>query len=247
MKRSESIANLSEALTLAMGEADNATKDANNPHFKSKYADLASVRDAIRAPFAKHGLSYPQFPSTRMGATVGEDIETIVTVETVLMHKSGEWMSCELDMPVWNADPQKILSAVTYARRGSLAAICGVAPEDDDGNAASARTPAMGSQPRRAPEAPRQQPAQQQPAQTSVAASAPPVDQGALPATAEQGAKIRDLMKSLGVENRLGADALAKELTGITFSATRTHNEAQTLITKLLQRAIDAKQGASNG
>lgn len=130
MNHSESVKELATALAKAQGELPGAKKDVNNPFFKSKYADLASIVEALRTSFPKHGLSY---------------VQTVVTtergggVETMLMHQSGEWIKGEpFDLPVNKADAQGFGSAVTYARRYSLAAICGVAPEDDDGNAAAA-------------------------------------------------------------------------------------------------------------
>jgi hypothetical protein len=132
--RSESIAQLSAALSKAQGLILGAKKDAANPFFKSKYADLASVWEAIRGPLSANGLSIMQFPrSTDAG----------VEVETVLSHESGEWVSESLALPVAKADAQGIGSAITYARRYGLQAVAGVAPEDDDGNAAAASATSM--------------------------------------------------------------------------------------------------------
>jgi hypothetical protein len=111
-----------------------AIKDSANPFFKSKYADLASVVEAIRAAFSANGLSYIQ--------TVEPSEKDEVRVETTLLHLSGEWISCGvLSLPVSKVDAQGYGSALTYARRYSLSAAVGVAPEDDDGNAASAAKP----------------------------------------------------------------------------------------------------------
>ena len=132
MNKSESIANLATALAIAQMNIKGAIKDSNNPFFKSKYADLSSVVEAIRPAFGQCGLSYIQRvePSDR----------DEVRVETILLHASGEWLSCGvLNLPVSKADAQGYGSALTYARRYSLAAACGVAPEDDDGNAASGK------------------------------------------------------------------------------------------------------------
>lgn len=136
MKTSEAIDTLATALAKAQGELGGAKKDSTNPHYKSKYADLASVVDALKACFPKHGLSY---------------VQTIVTlpdgvgVETRLMHASGQWIEGEpFALPVNKADAQGFGSCLTYARRYSLAAIAGVAPEDDDGNAAAAAKPGNG-------------------------------------------------------------------------------------------------------
>jgi hypothetical protein len=130
MNKSESITNLATALAMAQMNIKGAVKDSANPFFKSKYADLSSVVEAIRPAFGQCGLSYIQRiePSDR----------DEVRVETILLHASGEWLSCGvLNLPVSKADAQGYGSALTYARRYSLAAACGVAPEDDDGNAAS--------------------------------------------------------------------------------------------------------------
>ena len=130
MNKSESIKELATALAKAQGEIKGAIKDADNPFFKSKYADLASVVEAIRAAFSKHGLSYSQ------GCEPSDKNE--VRVETIILHASGEWLSNGvLCLPVTKADAQGFGSALTYARRYSLSAAVGVAPEDDDGNAAA--------------------------------------------------------------------------------------------------------------
>jgi hypothetical protein len=126
-RRSESLAKLAEALAKAQGEIKGAAKDSDNPFFKSKYADLASIVDACRSPLAANGLAVMQFPrSTAEG----------VEVETLLAHSSGEWVAEILSLPVAKADAQGVGSAITYARRYALASMVGVAPEDDDGNAA---------------------------------------------------------------------------------------------------------------
>jgi hypothetical protein len=129
---STSIAALAVALAKAQGEMRHAAKDNVNPHFRSRYADLAGVIDACREPLAKNGLSWSQLP------TVGDGQ---VRVRTVLMHASGEWISSELSLPVSKHDAQGIGSAITYARRYALSAMVGVAQDDDDGNAAAAAAP----------------------------------------------------------------------------------------------------------
>jgi hypothetical protein len=132
MNKSESITNLATALAMAQMNIKGAIKDSNNPFFKSKYADLSSVVEAIRPAFGQCGLSYIQ--------RVEPSDKDEVRVETILLHASGEWLSCGvLNLPVSKADAQGYGSALTYARRYSLAAACGVAPEDDDGNAASGK------------------------------------------------------------------------------------------------------------
>lgn len=129
MKTSESIKELAAALAKAQAEIKGAAKTGENPHFRSRYADLASTWDACRDALTKHGLSIVQSPG-------GDDPE-IVRMTTRLLHESGEWIEDTLAMRPVKSDPQGIGSATTYARRYALAAMVGVAPEDDDGNAAS--------------------------------------------------------------------------------------------------------------
>lgn len=131
MNRSESIKSLAAALSKAQGSMGGASKDSKNPFYKTTYADLSAVVEAVKSPFSENGLSYCQFPFFADGR---------VGVETILMHSSGEWMSSELTFPVTKQDAQSVGSAVTYARRYALQAIAGVPSEDDDGNSASQKS-----------------------------------------------------------------------------------------------------------
>jgi hypothetical protein len=136
-ERSESVAELAKALVKAQGKMKHAIKDQNNPFFRSKYADLASVVDASRPALVAHGLAVCQY-------TIGN------TLYTMLLHESGEWIKGSIELkPMrqvkdkgWEPsdDPQSYGSCMTYARRYGMAAITGVATEDDDGNAATGRT-----------------------------------------------------------------------------------------------------------
>ena len=129
MNRSDSIANLAKAIALAQPHISNPSLDAVNPHFRSRYATLAAHIAAVRAPLAAQGISVVQ--STRI------DVPGAVVVVTSLIHSSGEWLSSELALPS-GATPQTYGSALTYARRYALAALCGiVGDEDDDANAAT--------------------------------------------------------------------------------------------------------------
>lgn len=128
--RSESIAQLAAALSLAQGEMKGAAKDSENPHFKSMYADLASIWDACRDPLAKNGLAVIQLPSADGSR---------VTVTTILAHKSGEWIASELTLKAAGDTAQPICGTITYGRRYGLAAVVGIAPDDDDGEAAEGR------------------------------------------------------------------------------------------------------------
>ena len=129
MEKSDSIKEIATAMNKAQSEMSGAKKGATNPFFKSKYADMNSVIDAIRVPFADNGLSYSQFPLFDDGK---------VGVETILMHSSGEWITSVLMLPMVKQDPQAAGSAITYAKRYALQAIAGIPSEDDDGQGAMA-------------------------------------------------------------------------------------------------------------
>jgi len=127
---SESIGELAAALSKVQAKIRPAAVNASNPFFHSKYADLASVWDACRDPLAANGLAVVQ--------TMAEAPAGHVAVDTLLTHTSGQWVRGRLVMPLTKADPQAAGSAITYARRYSLAAIVGVvADEDDDANSAT--------------------------------------------------------------------------------------------------------------
>ena len=129
MNHSEQINELAEALAKAQGQIEGAKKDKANPFFKSVYADLASVWDACRKPLSDNGLSVTQCP---------EEADNGIAIETMLLHSSGQWIKSRYTMPVSKLDAQAVGSAITYARRYALSAVVGIAPEDDDGNAAAA-------------------------------------------------------------------------------------------------------------
>lgn len=126
------------ALASAQAKMGKALKSANNPHFKSKYADLASVVDACMPALNEAGIAVIQ-PTT--------DDEGGRYVETVLIHgESGETLSCRVPLIVAKNDMQGYGSAVTYARRYGLMSMSGIAPEDDDGNAAAKAAPKVAPQ-----------------------------------------------------------------------------------------------------
>lgn len=128
--QSAEIGKLAEALAAAQADITGALKTSENPFFKSRYADLATVMEACRAPLSKHGLAVIQ---TTEGGT------DTVTIVTTLAHASNQWIRGRLTMKPVKADPQTLGSCITYGRRYTLAAMVGVAPEDDDGNAASGK------------------------------------------------------------------------------------------------------------
>jgi len=125
VNKSETIGKLAKAIALAQLEVENAIKDTKNEFFKSSYADLAAVLNVIRPVFSKHNIAIVQLPSFAA---------PIASVETMLIHESGEFISNVCSSPVGKQDAQGIGSAITYLRRYSLAAFCGIAQEDDDGN-----------------------------------------------------------------------------------------------------------------
>ena len=130
MLRSESIAAIGAALAKAQAAMKPAVKDAKNPHFKSSYADLASVWDACRAHLTANEIAVVQSPHAD-GAHV--------TITTLLAHSSGEWIESALTLTARQSDPQSVGSAITYGRRYGLASMVGVAPDDDDAEAATGR------------------------------------------------------------------------------------------------------------
>lgn len=119
----------SSALVAAIGELSNVAKTAANPYFKSKYAPLDAIIDATRPILLKHGLAISQTPLFLEG-TAG--------VETTILHASGHSTTTTLLLPLKDQSPQGVGGAITYARRYALAAVLGIASEDDDdGNVSS--------------------------------------------------------------------------------------------------------------
>lgn len=131
MKHSEAINEIGAALAKAQKVMKGAKKDSANPFFKSKYADLASVSDACRDALSDNGIAVVQSPSTCEDGRVN--------VETMLVHASGQWISETLSVKPKDDGAQAMGSVITYLRRYALAAFAGVAPEDDDAEAAEGR------------------------------------------------------------------------------------------------------------
>lgn len=128
MEKSESIKNIASALIIFQIKVGKVTKDATNPFFKSKYASLSNILDAIALPLEEAGLSYMQFPDGQYGLT------------TIVMHgESGEWLQSTYTMKPTKDDPQGIGSCITYQKRYALAGALALnIDDDDDGNKASA-------------------------------------------------------------------------------------------------------------
>ncbi len=130
---------LAAALVAAQRVVTTAKRDSTNPHYGSRYADLASVWEACRDPLTSHGIAVVQIPSADGNR---------VTVTTLLVHASGARLEGALTMTAKDASPQAIGSAITYARRYALMAMVGIAPEDDDGEAAQPARTAPAAEPR---------------------------------------------------------------------------------------------------
>ena len=127
MNKSDSIKGLGQALLTFHKEVGKVAKESSNPFFRSKYASLPQIQEAIKEPLEKAGLVYSQFPDGQNGLT------------SILIHAdSGEWIEATYTMTPAKNDPQGQGSAITYQRRYALSSILGLTvDEDDDGNAAS--------------------------------------------------------------------------------------------------------------
>lgn len=137
MQQSESITKLAQALSLALAEMEEVVRDGENPHFKSRYATLPAVLQAIRPVLAKHKLALVQVPGWNEGRC---------TVHSRIIHESGEWVGGTSEAPLQKQDAQGVGSAITYLRRYSVMSLCGIGAEDDDGNEAA--SPATKQEPK---------------------------------------------------------------------------------------------------
>lgn len=129
MNKSDSIKNLAAALTQAQAEMPAVKMNSVNPFLKNRFADLGAVIEATRPHLAKYGLSISQFPSNDSGN---------IALRTIIMHSSGEWLEDVISLPLGEekgkSSAQVAGSVITYLRRYSWSAICGVyADEDTDG------------------------------------------------------------------------------------------------------------------
>lgn len=127
MNKSEQINELASALAKAQAEFKGAKADSTNPFFKSKYADLQSVWEAVRTPLTSNGLSVIQ---------ITEESEKGTLLQTILVHSSGQYISSSLYLRTKDDSPQALGSALSYTRRYALAALLGVYQTDDDANVA---------------------------------------------------------------------------------------------------------------
>ena len=123
--RSETLKDLAPSLAKVMSEVGPALKDSTNPHFRSKYANLAACHAVSIGPLTANGFSFPMFPSYDLASNT-------LSVTALLLHSSGEFIESTLTIPLKDgANAQDVLAAETYARRG-LYPMVGVVPDDDD-------------------------------------------------------------------------------------------------------------------
>lgn len=127
MEHSDTLDEFAADFAAAQCKVESARKDSTNPHFRSGYASMAAVTEACRI-FAEHGIGYSQHIENGDGDSI--------CCTTFLMHKSGQWMRSTLCMVPGKMDAQGVGSLTTYQRRYCLMAAFGIAPADDDGNAA---------------------------------------------------------------------------------------------------------------
>lgn len=184
IEQSESIVKLSAAMVAASAELKNPPKDSVNPHFKSRFADLATVIDTVKPTLVKHKLAVIQLPTEHNGQPA---------LATTLVHESGEWMRSVTLLCAAKSDPQGIGSAITYQRRYSLQAALNItADDDDDGNHGSAPRP------------------QQQ--NRSNPLNSPPKPQPNNAATPNAGAKLADDLKATMQQKNWGWAAVVAEI-----------------------------------
>jgi hypothetical protein len=210
MRQSETIAELATALAKAQGQIEDATKDGINPAFRSKYADLAAVRAVIREPLAVNDLSIMQFPRTR---------QNVVEVETMLVHKSGEFVSETLEIPVAKFDAHGIGSGITYGRRYGLMSVLCLAAVDDDGNAAVEKAPTAAK-----PAAPKDEPAKSAMSKDDVSKLAKQLTEIAGQGAEALTAKWRSMT---GDQRRVFDPEAIRELKEIAAKADATKSEAE--------------------
>jgi hypothetical protein len=221
MEHSEKIGELAKALAMAQGGFKPVKRDATNPFYHSKYAPLSSIIDATREALTKNGLAFLQTVS----------VNDHVTVETMLMHESGEWVKGAISLKPKADDPQAAGSAITYGRRYSLGAILGVASEDDDdGNSASKPKSEPKAEPKAEPQTEQSKPAAQPSRKPQVSNPDDTITQ-------PQQRAIHALLTKLKIEDDMArmehvSRILALDHT-ITSVATLTKGEASTVIEQL--------------
>ncbi len=192
MNRSEQINELFAALAKAQGQMQDAEKSSTNPHFRTKYADLAAVHRAVRKPLSDNGIAFVQLLRTGDG---------YIEVETILAHTSGQFVSEVFSFPVPQFTPQGIGSAASYARRYALMGMTGLAAaeageEDDDAETAGSSAPVR-----------------EQKSQWPVKKPTTPVTMAPLPPKTNGPASLRDKARGMAREGTKAFNAWWHELT----------------------------------
>jgi hypothetical protein len=123
MEHSQELDKIAPAISKMQSVLSGANKNSENPFFKSDYADLQSVWEAIRKPLTDNGLSVIQSMSNGSSG---------VLIDSMLLHTSGQWIKGQLHVPLIKMDPQAVGSAISYGRRYMLAALVGIYQKDDD-------------------------------------------------------------------------------------------------------------------
>ena len=225
---SAEIGEIASALASAQAELSPAAKNAQNPHLKNRYADIAAVYEAIRETLPKHGLSVSQIIMPH---------ESKARVRTLLMHKSGQWLASECLMPLdRNGGPQGMGSAITYARRYSLSAIVGVVSEDDDD--------AEAAQPRRQQqEQPQQRREPAQPRRPEPVRQAAPKQQGDGHVDMITDAQVKMLM---ALFNKCGMDVREVRLERVRGIVGRNLMSCKELTKDEASTVIDVLQNGGN-
>jgi hypothetical protein len=155
IERSETIGTLAAALVKVQASLEPVKREAENPFFHSRYADLLSIIEEARPKLAANGIAFLQLPGetkelgkiteTDEDGSVAEVLIGAMALTTMLLHESGEFIASTLSLPYRMKDPQAGGSAMSYARRYGLQSALGIAAEDDDGNAAAGRKPTSAS------------------------------------------------------------------------------------------------------
>lgn len=130
MKYSENLTNLAAALKVVQLHITPVVKDSRNPHFNSTFASLDGIMESVRPLLAGHGLCIVQGGGSPVSNAEGNVVG--ISVETMLLHESGEYITSSIVLPVERPSPQTIGSAITYGRRYGVAAVLALATEDDD-------------------------------------------------------------------------------------------------------------------
>lgn len=197
MQHSEQVNELFTALSKALGEIESLPLNKTNPHFKSKYADLAITIEKSKPALMKNGLMLIQ-------AVENDEIKYVV--ESMITHSSGQWLKSKVALILTKQDMQGLGSATTYAKRYAAQSLLFVAgDEDDDGNAASAGAPQQGKAQRQQPPAKAQPPSDKKPPQAPPAK--PPQNAPADQATMD---RLLDLMIDRGVHENSITNLISK-------------------------------------